>query len=260
MISCSLQGGLGNQMFQISATVALSLRNKCEYGINLNNCYTPNQGHLSNIYSDTIFKKVNKLDNYSFSNYYNEPNFSYNEIPYQSDLLIRGYFQSEKYFEVYKNEIKDLFYFSEEHKLVIENYFSNNDLNDKPITSVHIRRGDYLLSSDFHLVCTLDYYKKAIKTIGDSYFVFISDDINWVKENFKSDNYFIPDFNDELLDMTLMTMCDNNIISNSSFSWWGAYLNEYPEKQIITPNRWFSAKGPSDTQDVIPNNWIKLEY
>jgi hypothetical protein len=260
MISCSLQGGLGNQMFQIAATVALSLRNNDIYEINLNICNTPNQGRNANQYFDTIFKKLNKSDNYEFVNFYNEPKFSYNEIPYQSNLLIKGYFQSEKYFEDFKENIKELFYFSDDNKTIIENYFKDKNLEDKPITSVHIRRGDYLLSCDFHLVCTLDYYKKAIKTIGDSYFVFISDDINWVKENFKSDNYFIPDFNDELLDMTLMTMCDNNIISNSSFSWWGAYLNEYPEKQIITPNRWFSTKGPSDTQDVIPNNWIKLDY
>jgi len=105
MISCSLQGGLGNQMFQIAATVALSLRNNGEYGINLNICYTPNQGRLANVYSETIFKNINKTDNYSFSNSYNELNFSYNEIPYQSNLLIKGYFQSEKYFEDYKNEI-----------------------------------------------------------------------------------------------------------------------------------------------------------
>jgi hypothetical protein len=260
MISCSLQGGLGNQMFQIATTVALSLRNNGEYGINLNICYTPNQGHLANKYFDTIFKNVIKSDNYSFSNFYYEPNFSYNEIPYQDNLLIRGYFQSEKYFQDYENEIKKLFYFSDEHKSIIENYFNENNLNNKPITSVHIRRGDYLLFSDVHLVCTLDYYKKAIKTIGDSYFVFISDDINWVKENFISDNYFIPDFNDELLDLTLMTMCDNNIISNSSFSWWGAYLNDYSDKKIISPNRWFSYKGPSDIQDVLPKEWTKLDF
>lgn len=260
MISCSLQGGLGNQMFQIAALVALSLRNNDTYEINLNNCYTQNQGHLASKYSDTIFKNINKSDNYSFTNFYHEPSFCYKEIPYQNDLLIRGYFQSEKYFEDFKDEIKNLFHFSDENKTIIENYFNINELDDKPITSVHIRRGDYLLFSDFHLVCTLEYYKKAIKSVGDSYFIFISDDVNWVKENFKSVDYFIPEFNDELLDLTLMTMCDNNIISNSSFSWWGSYLNQYPDKQVIAPNRWFSSKGPSDTQDILPNNWIKLDF
>jgi hypothetical protein len=260
MISCSLQGGLGNQMFQIAATVALSLRNKSDYGINLDICYTPNQGNLANKYYDTIFKNINKSNNYVFTNFYHEPKFSYTEIPYQDDLLIRGYFQSEKYFEDYTTEIKNLFHISEENKFIIDEYFNKNNLNDKPITSVHIRRGDYLLFSDVHLVCTLEYYKKAIKSIGDSYFVFISDDINWVKENFKSDNYFIPEFNDELLDLTLMTMCDNNIISNSSFSWWGSYLNDYTDKKIIAPNKWFSNNGPIDTQDVIPNTWVKLDF
>lgn len=260
MISCSLQGGLGNQMFQIATTVALSLRNNTSYEINLNICDTPNQGRNANQYSNTIFKKLNKSNNYKFINFYNEPNFNYNEIPYQPDLLIRGYFQSEKYFEDYKNNIKDLFHFSDEYKLIIKNYFTNNGLNDKPITSVHIRRGDYLLYSDVHLVCTLDYYKKAIKTIGDSYFVFISDDINWVKENFKSDNYFIPEFNDELLDMTLMTMCNNNIISNSSFSWWGSYLNNNENKIVIAPYKWFGSQGPKDTQDIYNKEWVVLDF
>jgi hypothetical protein len=259
MISCSLQGGLGNQMFQIATTVALSLRNNTSYEINLNICNTPNQGRNANQYSNTIFKKLNKSDNYKFIKFYNEPNFNYNEIPYQPDLLIRGYFQSEKYFEDFKENIKELFYFSDEHKLIVEKYFTDNGLNDKPITSVHIRRGDYLLFSGVHLVCTLDYYKKAIKTIGDSYFVFISDDINWVKENFKSDNYFIPEFNDELLDMTLMTMCNNNIISNSSFSWWGSYLNNNENKIVIAPKRWFNFAGPQDYQDVIPDNWVSID-
>lgn len=260
MISCSLQGGLGNQMFQIAATVALSLKNNDTYGINLDICYTPNQGNLANKYSNSIFKKINKSNNYSFTNFYQEPKFSYTEIPYQTNLLLRGYFQSEKYFVDYKEQIKNLFHFSEENKQTIEQYFEDKIKNDKPITSVHIRRGDYLLFSDVHLVCTLEYYNKAIKFIGESNFVFISDDIQWVKENFKSENYYFPEFNDEILDLTLMTMCDNNIISNSSFSWWGAYLNEFKEKKVICPYKWFSNRGPLDTQDVLPNDWIKLDF
>lgn len=260
MISCSLQGGLGNQMFQIAATVSLSLENNDDYGINLDICYTPNQGNLASKYSDTIFKNINKSNNYAFTNFYQEPNFCYSEIPYQTDLLLRGYFQSEKYFVNYKKQIKNLFYFSEQNKEIIEQYFKNNIKNDKPITSVHIRRGDYLLFSNVHLVCTLEYYNKAIKNIGDSNFVFVSDDIEWVKENFKSENYYFSEFNDELLDLTLMTLCDNNIISNSSFSWWGAYLNDFEEKKVICPNKWFSNGGPTDTQDVLPNEWIKLDF
>jgi hypothetical protein len=94
--------------------------------------------------------------------------------------------------------------------------------------------------------------------IGDSTFIFISDDINWVKENFKGDNIIYSPFKSDIDDLTLMVKCDNNIIANSSFSWWGAYLNKNENKKIIAPKEWFGPNGPKDTQDIIPENWLKI--
>ena len=259
MISCVLQGGLGNQMFQIAATVGTSLKYGIPYGINLNNCYTPNQGFTANKYTNTFFKNVKTIDNQNHNTVYNEPKFSFDEIPNQDKLLIKGYFQSERYFLDYKNEIKNLFYISEEDKTIVNNFFNDNNIEGKK-TCVHIRRGDYLKYSSFHNVCNLDYYLKAITTIGDGSFIFVSDDINWVKENFKSENYYFVDFNNELLDFTLMTMCNNVVISNSSFSWWGSYLNNNENKTIISPYRWFGPKGPKDTQDLYLKNWSVIDF
>ncbi len=109
MISCKLQGGLGNQLFEIAATYALALRNNDTCGFDFNNCYTPLQGHPSINYKDTILSKVNNINNYNFRHYYNELNFAYEELPYTEDLFLNGYFQSEKYFDDYKQEIIDLF-------------------------------------------------------------------------------------------------------------------------------------------------------
>lgn len=259
MVSCFLQGGLGNQMFQISATVAYSLKHNIPYGINLNDCYTPNQGFTSNKYTNTIFKNINKIEHQNCNNFYIEPKFSFDEIPHQEDVIIKGYFQSEKYFGEFKNEIKNLFYFSENDKIKINNFFNEKNILNKK-TCVHIRRGDYLKYSDFHNVCNLNYYLKAIDTISDGSFIFISDDIDWVKNNFKSENYFFPDFGDEILDLTLMTMCDNLILSNSSFSWWGSYLNNNKNKKVIAPNKWFGIKGPKDTKDVYIKDWVVLDF
>ena len=127
------------------------------------------------------------------------------------------------------------------------------------MTSVHIRRGDYISSphmTEFHTnLSETDYYQKAMEIIGGD-FMFISDDIEWCKENFKGDNIFYSPFTEELEDLCLMTYCTNNIIANSSFSWWGAYLGF--DGKVIAPNNWFGPKGPKKTQDLIPNNWIKI--
>ena len=93
-----------------------------------------------------------------------------------------------------------------------------------------------------------------------SSFIFVSDDIKWVKENFKSENYYFADFNNEILDFTLITMCDNVVISNSSFSWWGSYLNNNENKTIIAPYKWFGSQGPKDTQDIYNKEWVVLDF
>jgi len=257
MISCKLQGGLCNQLFQIAATYALAKRNDDECCFDLDGCYTPNQGNPANKYKDSILAKI-KNSNATYRVFYTEPRFGYEELTYTPNLLLEGYFQSAKYFEDYSKEIKALFSIKLANKFKILSHIDAWGLTGKPLTSIHIRRGDYLSKSDYHKVQPIEYYQKAMAEIGDSNFIFVSDDIEWVKTVFVGDNYRYSPFNNEEMDLTLMTMCDNNIIANSSFSWWGAYLNENENKKIISPKEWFGPNGPKDIQDIIPENWLKI--
>lgn len=267
MISCDLQGGLGNQMFQIAATHALALRNNDTSGFNFAACNTPMQGNPSTKYRSDILFKVNDSNGHVFKVRYTEPRFGYDELPYGPDFILRGYFQSEKYFIDFKKEILELFTISNKH--IADSFLYHIDILGKPVTSVHVRRGDYLKNSDFHPTCSIEYYKKAMEIVGDSNFIFISDDMPWVKENFKGDNIFYSENHDELTDFAIMTLTEHNIIANSSFSWWGAYMNQiesihrnqsFPiDKKVIAPKKWFGPKGPSDTQDIIPSNWSIID-
>jgi len=248
MISAYLQGGLGNQMFQIATATAFAKRNKNKACFNFNNCHTPLQGNTSKKYKHTVFSEICDRDNIKISSVYNEPKFSYTEIPYTKDLLIKGYFQSYKYFEDYENDIQELFTLPTS---IVRAGYDN-------ITSVHVRRGDYVNLKHYHGICDLEYYQNAMKEIGNSHFLFFSDDMDWVKENFKGDNISYSNYDEEIIDLALMSICHNNIIANSSFSWWGAYLNKNKNKKVIAPKNWFGPKGPKDTQDLIPPSWIKM--
>jgi hypothetical protein len=244
MISCRLQGGLGNQMFQISAAYALALRNEDVACFNLSVCNTPMQGNESITYVNSIFSKICDNKNLNFEVLYNEPKFSFNEITYKQNMLLNGFFQSEKYFSDFKEEIKNLFELP-------------TDKVKKPIdklTSVHVRRGDYLNLQDYHSILSKEYYLEAMKNFEGN-FMFFSDDMEWVKNNFKGDNILYSETNNELFDLTLMSICDNNIIANSSFSWWGAYLNKNENKKVIAPKKWFGPNGPKDINDIYPENW-----
>lgn len=263
-------GGLGNQMFQIATVYAYAKRHGFEYGLNFDTCYTPNQGNESSKYKDTFFKDICRLDDTKFNMSYIEPTFSYVKIIGKNDnLVLEGYFQSEKYFKDYKDDLIKLFnpyntlFINAKHEVIsfLYSFIVDKKINYRDLVAVHVRRGDYLKSSDFHTNLTdTDYYKNAMEMFENKMFIFVSDDIEWCKENFKGDNIIYSPFTEELQDLLLMSYCGNQIIANSSFSWWGAYLkkNGLIDSKIIAPKQWFGPKGPKDTQDIIPEDWIKI--
>lgn len=266
-VSIKLQGGMGNYMFQIAATYAYGLK------YNKKSFFTINDAVLvhKNIsyYKENIFKKVNLLDSKKINEktiIYNEPGFNFSEIPeIKGNVYLNGYFQSEKYFYEFKKEIIELFSFPQEfinylHTKTIQNY--EVDLNNCNTCSIHVRRGDYLRYPDHHPTQNINYYLKAIKLMPkDSVFLIFSDDINWCKE-------FFPDIpekfkfiygNTDYEDLILMSLCKNNIICNSTFSWWAAWLNQNQDKKVIVPTNWFGkAYVNNKTDDIYCENWIKI--
>lgn len=258
MVSCKLKGGLGNQLFQISTTYALARQNNDVDCYNFYESELYFQGKKANLYFDSIYKKIkNKIydDNHKFENFYNEPNHNYNPINYKQNLLLDGYFQSERYFEEFKNEIIDLFDLDDK-KIQCIQFLSKFE---KPVTSIHIRRGDYLQFKNVYNILDMDYYNRAIDFFPNNHFlVFYYDMDDWLQENFNVPNFTKVSFKDDILDLVCMSMCDNNIMSNSTFSWWSSYLNKNKNKIVISPKMWFSSISCINDQDIVPNYWIKI--
>jgi len=267
MITSYLQGGVGNQMFQIAVAYSHAKKNSDTAVFDLNNSHTPHQGENISKYRNNIFREFNHMDNvYNICDKaFSQPGHSYCDIPYFNNQQLQGFYQSEKFFLNVKTELVDKLTSglnSENKKLDnVINYINglseHNNLN--PLVSIHVRRGDYIKFPSVHTLCGLDYYNNALsfmrEKIGDFTAIFISDDKEWCKDNFKG---IISPFNDEIEDLILMNNCNHNIIANSSFSWWGAYLNQNPDKIVIGPKKWFGYSGPQDQQDIIPENWIKI--
>jgi len=256
MISCFLKGGLGNFMFQIATTYSLAKDNKCEVTFNDKKYF---KVHKSlDEYKNNIFRNINFNNNTEYSFIYNEPHFNFQPIPFRKNILLNGYFQSEKYFSHNRNEILRLFSPNEKNLNYIYNKYGN--ILTKNTTSIHVRRGDYLKLQNHHPLCEMDYYKKSIDVIGkNSTFIVFSDDINWCKENFKYKDITFIENEKDYIDLYIMSMCKNNIMANSSFSWWGAWLNKNQNKKIIAPKKWFGeSKKNVDTKDLYPKSCIKI--
>jgi hypothetical protein len=261
MVTTYLAGGLGNQIFQVVAAYNLAKKNNDTAEFNFDVCHTPHQGHQSIKYKNTIFKEFTDSKISKIENTFTQKGHSFEIIPYKKNLQLQGFFQSEKFFEENKKDIVEKLlkgFKSEEEKWKKVLHW----VQGQKLVSIHVRRGDYLKFPHVHTPCGLDYYKKALslmeEKIGKFTPVFISDDKNWCIETFKNINHIISPFEDEVEDFILMMNCDSNIIANSSFSWWGAYLNQNPYKIIIGPKKWFGPSGPQDQEDTIPNNWIKI--
>jgi hypothetical protein len=263
MIYCYLKGGLGNMLFQISATKSIAIDNNtdCSFPnlnsqlhlINSDSVYNPKIKHgleyktlLSNLQTTT--PTTSTVRNYPFH---------YIESPKTDNIIIDGFFQSEKYFVHNKDSILEFLNFKEIEKIVTSKY--NTLLNDRT-TAIHVRRGDYVRHPNHHPTQSIDYYNTAIDILKDKTdnFLVFSDDIEWCKQNFKIDNIIYIEGEKDYIELYLMSLCDNNVISNSSFSWWGAWLNQNNNKIVIGPKQWFGPAINHDTSDILPESWIKI--
>lgn len=274
----SIAGGLGNQMFQYAYYLSL-ISNSDHNNINifyiapyrrhngyeLDKVFNIKKSPISNM-SVRIVKKlfamlVEKNCNINFGSYEGFKRNFYRPIIYHT-----GYWQSELYFKNIESVIRKQFIFNEKIFLP-KNLEIIKKMNTQQSVSIHVRMGDYEsdpgAKSVHGGICTIEYYKKAIQTIqkkvsGNLYFYIFTDDIEWVKSNLFLDNAIIVDWNrkkDSWQDMMLMSYCKNNIIANSSFSWWGAWLNSYENKIVIAPSKWFNTMS---APDILPKTWIKL--
>ena len=187
---------------------------------------------------------------------------------YSNKLLFVGYWQSENYFKSIETIIRRDLTFSS--KLSKKNFSLKTRIDKSNSVSIHIRRGDYVNNPNAfktHGVCSVEYYRESIKEVkkkivNPTFFIF-SDDFNWVRENkIIEDNYELVDWNqgkESYVDMEMMSYCKHNIIANSSFSWWGAWLNKNPSKIVIAPKQWFADNlKNANSQNLIPKQWFRF--
>jgi Glycosyl transferase family 11 len=294
MIIVKLNGGLGNQMFQYAAGRCLAEKYATDLYIdtsfldkNTDDTFTRRNLELNvfniplQIASKDIIKKFNIEHNNKISRhlqrhfpilfkylYAAESGMQYHPAftQYPKNTYLEGFWQSEKYFI----NIKDILFntFTIKTSMNDENKKWLAKISSSTSVSLHIRRGDYISNKNalkFHGLLKMDYYLQAISQIKEKekaieLFVF-SDDLAWCQSHLNlNEKIHFVDVNskkDFHFDLFLMSQCKHNIIANSSFSWWGAWLNQHKDKIVIAPKKWL-ADTRVNTKDIIPNTWIQI--
>ena len=274
LIVIQLSGGMGNQMFQYALYLQLKalgrkvkIDDKTEYqGSNVRpirlsvfdvKYAIPSETEmtaLTDSYMDIVSRVRRKLTGRQTAAYVeNSPLFDAKVLEKERAYFI-GCWQSEKYFKDIKEEVRKAFTFRN-IKLYPKMKEYEEKMQNTNSVSLHIRRGDYLQVSEVYGgICTEEYYAKAMKQmeedITDCHFFVFTNDVAWVKEHYQQENVTIVEGNDEdtgYIDMYLMTQCKHYILANSSFSWWGCYLNPSKEKKVIAPSQWFNGR---DCRDI----------
>ena len=299
MFIIEIIGGLGNQMFGYAFTLAMKhhygAENVCIYTGRFNEVQD-NQGYeLKRVFGieevEIVEKRVvaNLIDNSRSyvarlrrrlfgqkTSYFREHCPKFDPLVYslngKKKMYVEGLWQDEDFFKDIRNTVLDKFRFETEN-ISPENAKVLKEINSANAVSLHVRRGDYVSNPNYMGflggVCNMLYYQKALAQLeltedGLSIFVF-SDDIEWVQSNFS----FLRDKNvkyinhnkgvDSYMDMYLMSQCKHNIIANSTFSWWGAWLNRNPAKKIFAPKIWFLNSPGYDGNHIVPDQWIKID-
>ena len=284
-------GGLGNQMFQYALAIVLRQKNLEEsvfidishfHGYHLHSGF-----ELQRVFDiqlpiakrKYLMRLTYYIPQYFFSRFFRrilpqkkteyieQSAYQYDEKVFSvhGNCYFEGYWQSPKYFEAYRSVIINTFRFPT--FIDFDNMAAEKQMKTENSVALHVRRGDYVESVNYARICTLDYYRKAIETVvkkirSPRFFIF-SNDIDWCKNNIvpmiqKYEVSFI-DFNtgkNSYRDMHLMSLARCCIVANSSFSWWGAWLNERNDKIVIAPSRWVNG---SDSKDIYPSDWLLIE-
>ena len=277
MVIVRIMGGLGNQLFQYAAGRSVSCKHKVPLKLDLS---------YYRFYGDTKWARKYGLQHFATIQdeakeneiieakkflHFKEEHFSYHREIKQvgPEVYLDGYWQSEQYFQdiipTIQKELVNISKPTIENRRMAKRIQSGNES-----VCLHIRRGDYV--TDRHVAnilgpCGLDYYERAIRMISKHvtrpHFYLFSDDAAWVRQNLKI-GYpsTLVDINDEVTcheDMRLMSLCRHNIIANSTFSWWGAWLSQCSKKIIIAPKKWLRQQTKAwDSKDLIPHSWYRL--
>lgn len=257
-IACNLTGGLGNQLFQIFAAYAYSIRNNYDLIIPIKN-----KAYWYNILRHLKVYTTKKTLQYSI---YEEPCFKFANLPtFKDNTILQGYFQSEKYFEFEYSRIIHAMQLRKQQNLIKNKYYY---LFNEYTISIHLRRGDYCTVQKFHPLVPFEHYESALKIINKNCKVLCFCDstheiqplINHLSKQFSMDFITIDSSIPDWKQLLLMSCCNDNIIANSTFSWWAAYFNENPIKKVYYPKKWFGPALSHDTSTLFPVSWQQIDY
>ncbi len=288
MIIVRLNGGLGNQLFQYATGRHLAHLNEAELLLDISHFQLSNQNAVHKKYELDAFNLASTIADEKILNNFHGTEFStreriltrlislgkyrkykFDEYGFDEQLLdlkgnyyLSGYFQSDKYFKNIKEIIQNEFEIKGE--FIPNDKALKQEITETNSVSIHIRRGDYirnLSSMDAHGLCSKDYYTKSIEFIkrelgNDLHFYLFTDDEEWVRKEMIWDiNCTLISGKTTIEDFYLMKLCKHNIIANSTFSWWAAWLNSNPNKKVIIPKHW-TTNIVTEQIELVPNKWL----
>jgi hypothetical protein len=253
MVTFKNMGRLGNFLFEAATAFAYAKRHELEFTVPVKT----NDRYWNPLYLQHLAKPIPALPTIAIR----ETRHNYQDLPFHpswknKNIILEGYWQTEKYFKEYRSEILEAFAFP---------------WNPHNNVSIHVRRGDYLKYPDKHPIVPDSFYQHAIKyfvLLGYRDFHVYSDDIPWCENYFnnlymgivKDVRFVFHSGGNEVEDLIGISNCaGGHINSSSTFSWWSAWLNRNPQKVVITPKLWFTpGHGGLDTSDIIPETWVKI--
>lgn len=279
MLTCNLMGGLGNQIFQIFATISYAIKTRNQFKFTNATSLGSGSTTVRNTYWNSFFSRLKHFTTNEFPQLHiiREKDFTFNELPMinpSQDIMIQGYFQSYKYFEPNYEIICRMIGLEQmKDELLKKLNYNLTFLNN--VISLHFRLGDYKKLQLLHPIMKKEYYSRCLDFILKKYnkdekfnvMYFCEDDdlnevqitISYLSEKFPQLTFIRGE--NTLQDweqMLLMSCCHHNIIANSSFSWWSAYFNSWTDKIVCYPSVWFGDIANINTKDLCPLNWTKI--